>query len=109
MTRRVVTTRRADEDVDLAVEYHLLAGEHAAAEALVDALAAALELLARHPSIGSARWEALIGIPDLRTLPLRHQPYALIYTDDPDAVHIHRFLHTSRDISAEFAENLGGH
>ncbi|WP_350350502.1 type II toxin-antitoxin system RelE/ParE family toxin [Microbacterium sp. A8/3-1] len=103
MTRRVVTTRRADEDIDLAVEYYLLAGEHAVAEAIVDALAAALKLLVGHPSIGSARWEALIGIPDLRTLPLRHHPYVLIYTDDPDAARIHRFLHTSRDIPAELA------
>lgn len=108
MTKRIVTTRRADEDVDLAVEYYLLAGEHAVAEAIVDALAGALTLLARHPSIGSARWEALIGIPDLRTLSLRHHPYVLIYTDDPDAVRIHRFLHTSRDISVELAKTLGG-
>jgi plasmid stabilization system protein ParE len=103
MAGRVVTTQRADEDVDDAVEYYLLAGEHAVAVELVDALAAALTLLARHPSIGSARWEVLTGIPELRALYLRHHPYALIYTDDPDAVRIHRFLHTSRDIPAELA------
>ena len=108
MAERVVTTQRADEDVDHAVEYYLLAGEHAVAAELVDALAAALALLARHPSIGSARWEALIGIPDLRTLPLRHHPYALICTDDPDAVRIHRFLHMSRDIPGELAATAAG-
>lgn len=103
MTRRAITTKRADEDIERSVDYLLLAGEHDVAHALVDAISAAINLLARHPSIASARWESITGIPDLRALPLRHHPYALIYTEDADAVRIHRFLHTSRDTPAELA------
>lgn len=100
--RRVGTTRRADEDIDNALAHYL---EDAADAALrfVDALTKARELLAEHPSIGSPRFAIETGISELRGLSLQSFPYVAFYTDDPDGVRIHRFLHTSRDIPVELS------
>lgn len=103
MTRgRVVTTRRADEDVEDAVSFYLAEGHDDAAYAFVDALENAHRLLSEHPSIGSPRVAVETGIPELRGLTLHHFPYVLLYSEDRDVVRIHRLLHTSRDIPAAF-------
>lgn len=54
--------------------------------------------LGAHPMIGSPRLAVEIGIDEIRTLSLPRFPYVVIYTDDADAVRIHRVLHASRDI-----------
>jgi len=102
--RRVVTTRRADQDIDDAITYYLDAGARDTALGFVDALEKAKDLLEEHPSIGSPRFATEVGIPDLRGLPLQRFPFVAFYTDDPDAVRVHRVLHTSRDIPAELME-----
>jgi toxin ParE1/3/4 len=101
--RRVVTTRRADEDVDGALAHYLGEGAADAAFGFVDALEDAKGLLRDHPSIGSPRFAIETGIPELRGLSLQRFPYVVFYTDDPDAVRIHRVLHMSRDIPAELS------
>lgn len=102
--RRVVTTRLADQDIDGAIAYYVDAGERDAAVRFVDALEKAKDLLGEHPSIGSPRFAMEASIPELRGLPLQRFPYVAFYTDDPDAVRVHRVLHTSRDIPAELME-----
>ena len=97
---RVVLSRRADEDVAQAIDYYLAVVGADAALRFVDALETAQSLLVTHPSIGSARFAVETGIDELRELTLSRHPYTLVYTDDPDAVRIHRVLHTSRDIPA---------
>lgn len=101
--RRVVTTRRADEDIEAAVAYFVAAGATVAALGFVDALADARELLGEHPSIGSPRFAIETGIPELRGLALRRFPFVVLYTDDIDAVRVHRVLHTSRDLPTELS------
>ena len=103
--RRVVTTRRADEDIENAVAYYLADGAEDAAFGLVDALEEVRNLVAQHPSIGSPRFALDTGIDEFRALSLQSFPYVAQYTDAPDAVRIHRVLHTSRDIPTEFAES----
>lgn len=78
-------------------------GADEAALELVDALEAVRDLIAEHPSIGSPRFAIETGIAELRALPLQSFPYVALYTDDADAVRIHRVLHTSRDIPAELS------
>ncbi|MFE7843644.1 type II toxin-antitoxin system RelE/ParE family toxin [Microbacterium sp. NPDC057407] len=104
MTRRVVTTRGADVDIDAAVQYYSEVADGEAMLGLIDALQDAVRLLAEHPSIGSPRLEVLTGVRGLRGLPLRRYPYVLVYTDDTDAVRVHRVLHSSRDIPSELAD-----
>ncbi|MFT4259814.1 type II toxin-antitoxin system RelE/ParE family toxin [Microbacterium sp.] len=104
MTRRVVTTARADEDIASAVAYYVDAGAYDAAMDLVDALKKAFESLSAFPSIGSPRLAIELGLEDVRTLTLQRFPYALVFTDADDAVRVHRVLHTARDIGGELAE-----
>ncbi|MCS5498385.1 type II toxin-antitoxin system RelE/ParE family toxin [Cnuibacter physcomitrellae] len=99
--RRVVSTRRADEDIVRALEGYLEAEAREAASDLIQALQNARDLLSMHPSLGSARHAAETGILELRSLALRRFPFILFYTDDADAVRIHRVLHSSRDLPAE--------
>lgn len=93
-----MTTRRADEDIEAAVGHYLGEGATDAAVAFVDALEDAKVLIGDYPQLGSTRLAAETGIPEMRTLALRRFPYLAFYTDDADAVRVHRVLHTARDI-----------
>lgn len=100
--RRVTTTTQADLDIAHAVDYLVSTGANEAALSLIDALESATKYIATFPSIGSSRFALETEIPDLRDFALDRFPYILFYTDDADAVRIHRVLHTSQDIPAEF-------
>ncbi len=102
--RRIVSTVRADEDVERAIDHYLGEGADRAAIGFIDALVEARALLAEHPAIGSTRLTAEIGLPELRTLALQRYPYLLVTSDEADAVRIVRVLHTSRDIPAELRD-----
>ena len=104
--RRVVTTRREDEDIDDAIAHYAEAAASDAAGRFVDELERTTNLLAEHPSIGSPRLAIETNIPQLRSLPVRQFPYLLVYTDDPDAVRVHRVVHTSRDVLAELMSEI---
>jgi len=101
-THRVVTSRRADDDIDEAVSYYVAEGAPDAAVGFIDALEAARNVLAEHPWIGSTRLAMEIGVDEVRSLALRRFPYVVVYTVDNDAVRVHRVLHTHRDILSEF-------
>lgn len=90
--RRVVTTRRADEDIHTAVAYYLEVAAPDASLRFIDELENAKDLLAEHPSIGSTRFAAETTISELRGLALRRFPYMVFYTEDPDAIRLHRVL-----------------
>lgn len=104
MTPRLVTSARADEDIDGAIAYYVDAGAHEAALDLVDAIEQATQSLRSFPGMGSARLAVALGMDDVRTLSLDRFPFVIIYTDDADAVRIHRILHTSRDLGGLFGE-----
>lgn len=70
----------------------------------IETLADATTVLGTYPLVGSPRLAADIGIAEVRTLALRRFPYVLVYSDDADAVRVHRVLHTARDIPAELLE-----
>ncbi|MFT4234410.1 MAG: type II toxin-antitoxin system RelE/ParE family toxin [Microbacterium sp.] len=102
--RRVVTTTRADEDIDGAVEFLVGSGARDSATEFVDALRFARNLISNYPHIGSTRLAIELRLPELRTLALREVPYLLCYTNDADAVRIHRVLHSRRDIMTDLQE-----
>lgn len=103
--RRVVTSRGADEDIAAAVDHLVTEGAVAAAEDLIDALANARDVIARHPSTGSSRIAIETGIAELRDFAVRRFPYVMIYSEENDAARIHRVLHTSRDIPRTLFES----
>lgn len=99
-TRRVVTTRQADDDIDAALEDLLHGGRPEVVRAFIDELQLIRDLLAEFPSIGSSRFALETHIPGLRDVAGKRFPHVVFYTDDEDAVRIHRLLHGSRDIPA---------
>ncbi len=99
--RRVVTTTRADEDVESVVDHYREVANPGTASTFIDALESAKNLIAEYPSIGSPRLSVELGIPGLRAISTRGFPYLLIYTEDTDAMRVHRVLHTRRDVVSE--------
>ena len=99
--RRVVTTRRADDDITAAVEHYLESAAPHVASDFIDALQTTIKVLKAHPALGSPRLAIETGLTDIRTLTLARFPYVVIYSDDEDALRVHRVLHTSRDIPEE--------
>ena len=69
----------------------------------INALEDGIEQITRSPNSGSLRFAYELAIPDLRAWGLRRFPYVVFYTNDPDAVRVHRVLHSSRDIPAELS------
>jgi len=69
---------------------------HSLAADTIQRLYAAAQSLKKFPFLG--RVGRLSGTRELVLAPL---PYLLIYSVDEDAIHILRFLHTSRDRSQE--------
>lgn len=105
MTARiVVTTHRADEDIEAVLDGYATCGSESAALAFIDALDDAQKLIAEFPQVGSTRLAAEVDMPHVRTLALRRFPDLVFYTDDTDSVRIHRVLHTSRDIPASLQD-----
>ncbi len=98
---RVVTTRRADEDVDRAVDRYRGEAGAEVADRLVSALEDTFDLMARFPFVGDSRFAADTGIPDLRSLVLGRFPYVVLYTVEGETARVHRVLHLRRDIPAE--------
>lgn len=101
-SHRVVTSRRADDDIAEAVSYYATEGAPDAAFGFIDALEAARNVLAEQPWIGSTRLAVEIGVDEVRSLALRRFPCVVVYTVDDDAVRVHRVLHTHRGIPSEF-------
>lgn len=101
--RRVLTTASADDDIVGAIDYYVISGAEEAASGFIDALEDAKDLIAEFPSIGSSRFALETEIPELRDVGMKRFPFVIFYTDDADAVRIHRVLHTSRDIPAGLA------
>lgn len=104
MTRRVVSSRAADDDIAGAVEYYREVADVDTAATFVDAVEEAVTRIAAFPSSGSARAEAQTGIAGLRIMSVDGFPQVLFYTCDDDAVRIHRVLHDGRDARGEFGD-----
>lgn len=104
MSRRVVTSHRADLDIDETVDYYLERLAFEAASNFVSRLEAIKDVLAEHPALGSAAYADDARIPNLLSLAVPRFPFVVLYTDDIDAVRIHRVLNTNRDIFAVLAD-----
>jgi toxin ParE1/3/4 len=68
----------AEADIDAVFAYCRAEGGPSPARQLADQLDDALRTLATHPAIGSRRYADLLGIPGLRSWPIKKSPY-LIY------------------------------
>lgn len=85
-------------DVETIVDHYAESAGADVALGFIDALEQALAHVARHPGTGSPRYARRLGIPGLRSWPLKRYPYLVFYFDAPDAVEIWRVLHGAMDI-----------
>jgi toxin ParE1/3/4 len=96
----VIPRALANRDVDEAIAWYLNENAAPAALGLVDALERAYSHIARHPATGSARYALEMNLPGLRSWPLKHYPYLVLYVERADHIDVWRVLHAQRDIPA---------
>jgi toxin ParE1/3/4 len=96
----LVLRERARRDIEAAVDFY--AGEAGAptAERFVASLQATLSSIQARPALGSPSLGYELGLPGLRSRPLRRFPYLVFYVETEAAVDVWRVLHTRRDIPA---------
>lgn len=93
----LVRRRRADRDVQEAVDYYLQnAPEYALA--FIDALEQAYRRIQRQPGTGSPRYAHELNLPGLRFWGCKRFPYLVFYFESKDQIDVWRVLHGSRDI-----------
>lgn len=97
---RVVLRERARLDIEEAVDWYRDTADVDTALGLVDAVAAALRHLGRHPGSGSPRYATELDLPGLRSWRLDGFPYVAFYVEQPDHLDVWRILHAHRDIPA---------
>jgi toxin ParE1/3/4 len=94
----VVLRRRAQQDVEEAVDYYRAESGAALAARFVAALEATIRAIAHHPSAGSPRYAHDLNLPGLRARLLRRFPYLVFYVERDDHIDLWRVLHAKRDI-----------
>ncbi|RIA36171.1 toxin ParE1/3/4 [Ectopseudomonas oleovorans] len=94
----IIPRELANQDVDNAIAYYLEEQAGKAALGFVDALERAYKQISRHPASGSARYAHELDLPGLRSWPLHHYPYVLIYVEKDSYIDLWRVLHSSRDL-----------
>ena len=95
--KRLTVQRRAMRDLAGARAYYRQEAPHM----LVDfALTVDSELshLRRHPDTGSPRYGLQLGIPGLRSWPVKKFPYMIFYMVEDTRIVVLRVLHQSTDI-----------
>ena len=95
---RASLRRRARRDVDAIALYYIESGSAKAADAFIDALQKTVSRLSAHPSIGSPTLGHELGLPGLRTWPVKSFPYLVCYVHRDNVVDVWRVLHLHRDI-----------
>ncbi|MCC5872856.1 MAG: type II toxin-antitoxin system RelE/ParE family toxin [Gammaproteobacteria bacterium] len=90
MTRRIVRTRRADEDL-IDIWQSIADDDFAAADRILDAIDARCQQLLRHPFSGTAREDIGRG---MRHLVAGH--YIILYRVESEFIRVVRVLHGRR-------------
>ncbi len=103
-TKPVLRRAQVQADVENAIAYYLEQGAQNAVEGFIAALEKAMEHIRRHPTSGSPRYAAELGLPDLRCWQVKRYPYLVFYVECENYVDIWRILHCQRDIPAWMRE-----
>ncbi|WP_083338430.1 type II toxin-antitoxin system RelE/ParE family toxin [Ensifer sp. LCM 4579] len=97
-SKTIVPRELARSDVEASVDYYAHEAGSDVALGFIDALQAAYDLIASHPEAGSLRYAYELGLPDLRSVPLKRYPYLIFFHNRPNHVDVWRVLHAKRDI-----------
>jgi toxin ParE1/3/4 len=100
----IVPRERANREVDGAIAYYLSEASDEVARGFVGALERAYRQISRRPASGSSRFAFELGLPGLRSWPLRRFPHLVFYLETNDCIDIWRVLHSARDIPAWMQE-----
>jgi toxin ParE1/3/4 len=90
--------RLAVLDIEQATEYYEVNAGDAVAMDFLDDLEATLETLCRLPGAGSPKYGERMKVEGLRSQPLGHFPYVILYVPRLDRLEVWRVLHGRRDI-----------
>lgn len=96
-TKPVIQRIQAEQDVEQALDYYLKESA-TLANAFIDDLERAFELIKKNPAIGSPRYAHELNLPNLRGWTLKRFPHIIFYIERPDCLDIWRILHTKMDI-----------
>lgn len=96
----VVLRRQADRDVEAALDHLRSEAGESVAYGFVAALAEACRHLSSNPATASPRYGHELGLPGLRSWPLRRYPYLVFFVERDDHLDVWRVLHAKRDIPA---------
>lgn len=102
--KRILRRALADQDIEEIVDGYLLEAGVNVAMGFIDALQHAFDQLAREPRMGSPRYAHVLGLPGLRSWPLRTYPYVVFCFEAPDAIEIWRVLHDRRDLPSHLQD-----
>jgi toxin ParE1/3/4 len=91
-------SRRAEHDIRATLDDYITHFGQGTAQRFVHHLREAMDRLAFMPGIGFPRWAQALGIPGIRTWPLRRYPAHLFYTDCPAPLMMLRVLHARQHI-----------
>jgi toxin ParE1/3/4 len=103
----VLRRQLATDDLLAAAEHYRQVGGKVLQLRFIDAFAAALEHVRRHPASGSPRYADLLPADELRCWPLKRFPYLILYVDHPDRIDLLRILHGQRDVPALLQSESG--
>lgn len=88
----------ANADVKAAVQHYNLEASWDVAERFVDALESAYQFISENPAAGSPRWAHELGLPGLRSWPLKRFPWLVLYVEEAERIDVWRVVHAMRDI-----------
>lgn len=103
--RTIRRRRRANEDIDAAIDFYLKEAGAKVAGDFIDEFEAALAQIAKRPTMGSLRYAHSLNIHGLRYWPFKRFPYLVFYREKEDRIEIARVLHGSMDIPANFDDD----
>lgn len=101
----VIPRRKAEEDIENAVEFYRQEAGSDMALAFIDSIEQAVLHISRHPAAGSPRYAEWLEIPGLKFWKTNKFPYLIFYIDMTSHVEVWRVLHEKMDISAWMQNN----
>lgn len=94
----------AEHDIEEAAGHDAEEGGVPLESRFIDSLEAAMLHIGRHPATGSPRYALELGLPGLRSWPLKRFPYLVFYAEAASHVEVWRVLHQARDVPAWLQE-----
>ena len=85
-------------DVEVALAYYQSHTTSKLSEKFMSALSASLRFLCDYPKAGSLRLGQQIGRSQIRSWPISHFPYLVMYRESPEQVEVFRVLHQRQDL-----------